>query len=551
MATIKSQRMIDRIYLASICALSFLPGLAPAYALPDQQQIIKYLNPIHEKSYTNEKQDRLIKKKNFKVTEIAGVQPISNKNIGLYASLDLSKLENTAYIDRLLANEDVNGLSVLLPWRDIESEEGNFHWPVINELLAACGKHHKQLILRVSTCGVDEPVQPAVTGKHAAAAARSDTPQWVFDAGVKSIAYQGKDGQEHLMPIFWDEVYLAKWSNFVNELGKIYDKNPNLHSIGITGGGIAGSTNVIPAFQNNKEATAELIAKLKTTYGMNPRQLVNHWKYAADVFPKAFPKQHLNFDLDPPTNDRKGQDCLDEISDYLVYRYGQRVYLTRQNVGNDKRGFDQYRLMLKFKNDSLSGYQITPAVIDEANKVSLPKIAKNAFDDGLSFAEVPAAFFDSKDEAIKQWLTQMRMHLGYQIILQELTFPSPVAPGQPLHVNFAFLNTGAASPKRPSKEMDKLVPASYKLQLAVKNAQGKTLALLLRTPPTSTTDWLGNKPIIWEEDLKMPPLKPGKYELSLALTESVGGEKLNFISALNGKTSAPGNEMPVGSIEIK
>ena len=28
----------------------------------------------------------------------------------------------------------------------------------------------------------------------------------------------------------------------------------------------------------------------------------------------------------------------------LVYRYGQRIYLTRQNVSNAKHGFDQYRV---------------------------------------------------------------------------------------------------------------------------------------------------------------------------------------------------------------
>ena len=533
-----------------MCSLPLLSLLLPVHALPDSGQIKKYLNPIHEKSYTNEKQDRIIKKKSFKVTEIEGIQPISNKNMGLFASLDLSKLENTTYIEHLLANENVNGLSVLLPWRDVEPEEDNFHWQTINELLAACAKHNKQLILRISTCGVDEPVQKTA-GKGKPPSARSDTPQWVFDAGVKSIAYKGKDGQEHLMPIFWDEVYLAKWSNFVNELGKLYDKHPHLHSIGITGGGILGGTNVMPAFQNDKEVKADLAEKLKTTYGMNPRQLVNHWKYVADVFPKAFPKQHLNFDLDPPTADRKGQDCLDEISDYLVYRYGERVYLTRQDITNDKRGFDQYRLMLKFKNDSLSGYQITPAVEQEANKVSLPKIAKNAFDDGLSFAEIPAAFFDNQNEAMKEWLKQMRLHLGCQIVLQELSLSSPVAAGQPLHVQFVFLNTGAASPKLPMRELDKDVPTSYKLQLSIKNAQGKTVALLLRTPPTPTTDWLGNKPISWEEDLKMPGLKPGKYDLSLAITDRPGGEKLNFISVLNGKTSPPGNDLPIGSIEIK
>lgn len=82
---------------------------------------------------------------------------------------------------------------------------------------------------------------------------------------------------------------------------------------------------------------------------------MEHWKYVADIFPKAFPHTRLNFDIDPPTPNRAGQDSLDEISDYLIYRYGQRIYLTRQGIGDAKHGFDQYRVLLKFHGDTLTG----------------------------------------------------------------------------------------------------------------------------------------------------------------------------------------------------
>src|SRR5207244_11723888 len=102
-------------------------------------------------------------------------------------------------------------------------------------LLDLAAKHDKPVILRVSTSGSD-------------LGSESDTPKWVFDSGVKSLSYSTPDGKSHLMPIFWDTTYLAQWSNFIKELGKRYDKNTHIHSIGITGGGLAGGTPVVPVF---------------------------------------------------------------------------------------------------------------------------------------------------------------------------------------------------------------------------------------------------------------------------------------------------------------
>ncbi len=537
------------IYLVQLFAFSGI-----VIAMPNSDELKKYFNPIHEKSYTNEKQDRIIKKKSFKAQDLEGIASIPNRDIGLFAALEPGKVQDIKYIDHLLANDQVNGIACLLPWCSLEPDEDVFDWKTIDELLSLCASHNKQLILRISTCGVDLPAikQAAPKQKNAAknGTATSDTPEWVYEAGSKSIPFTGKDGGTHLMPIFWDGTYLAKWSNFVNELGRRYDKNPHFQSIGITGGGVLGGTKVVPEFAGNKDVYDKLEAELKEKHGMNPVQLVRHWKYVADVFPKAFPNQHLNFDIDPPTPNRKGQDCLDEISDYLVYRYGERVYVTRQNIKNDKHGFDEYRLLLKFKNDTITGYQFTPDLASAEIKPLLPKVTKNALDDGISFAEIPAEFFDSTDETIKQWLTQLRLHLGYQLVLQELTLPASAEAGKTMPVHFAFLNTGSASPMRPTREMDKASPSSYRIQLELKDAQGKTKALLRHTPSISTLDWSGIKPIVWEQNLKVPPLKPGKYDVHLAIIDEQINHKLNYYQAMPDKPRQIGNDLLVGSLEI-
>ena len=198
-------------------------------------EFMKYFNPIPNDSYKNESQDRVIKKRRFKFVEVPGANPIMNPEIGFFANLPLEEFNNDSLIDSMLQRKDVNGLSVLIPWQHLEPKEFKYDWNELEQLLQKVEKQNKKLIVRISTCGLDNKL-------------KSDTPDFVFEAGAKSMEYYGEDGEKHLMPIFWDATYLAKWSNFINAMGDKYDGNKSIHSIGITGGGILGSARVIPNF---------------------------------------------------------------------------------------------------------------------------------------------------------------------------------------------------------------------------------------------------------------------------------------------------------------
>ncbi len=574
---------------------------------------MKYLNPVPEKTYLNKSQDRVIKKKGFKTVEMQGAKPVDNKELGFFAIVPLDKIGDKTLIESLLKKPDVNGISVLLPWRILEPTEGETNFKPIDQLLALCKDNNKTLILRVSTFGGD-------------ISAKSDTPDWVFnDPSVRSVIYLGTDGKEHQMPIFWDPNYLAKWSNLINELGEQYDKNQTLHSLGITGGGVGAGTNVIPdgvasikttigadikatpdkpakeadtasttdstksedasatkgdsdekktsSDSNEKSAkTSEKTAKaqsagddnpedktagketrkeitqvLEKKFGMTQRQLVEHWKYVADLFPKAFETTRLNFDISPPTPNRKGQDSLDEISDYLVYRYGQRVYLTRLNVKDGHHGFDDYRVLLKFHPDTLTGYRLR----DEFVTKEVDKLAKNAAEDGISFCEVPASLISQDDAAVKTAFDDMRLHMGYQLVSKEVSIPKDLKIGTPLKASFTFFNLGAASAQKPSRQLDKDVASSYKVQLELRNESGKPIARLLHTPEIPTNQWGAGKPIAWAEELKTPPqLTPGKYEVYLSLVDAETKRKLRFLHASGSGEPQALFDAPVGSIQI-
>ncbi len=492
-------------------------------------ELLKYLNPAQEKTYLNDSQDRIIKKRAFKGTEIVGAQATSNKELGLFASVDLSQLQDDTFLKDILAQPSVNGLSVIVPWQSAEPVEGQYDWKQIDHLLELAGQNKKSIILRVTTCGLTD----------------SDTPKWVYDAGAKSVSYPGTNGKPTLMPVFWDASYLAKWSNFINALGARYDKSANLHSVGITGGGVGGGTLVIPNVAS-KEDHLKLENSLKSEFGMNQRQLVQHWKYVADLFPHAFPSGRLNFDIDPPTANRAGEDSLDEISDYLIYRYGQRVYLTRQNVSDAKHGFDQYRVLLKFKPDTFTGYRLTPTITAAA----LDRLSKFALDDGISFIEVPSQFFVTKDDAIAKTLEQLRSKLGYQLVSQNITLPADVKSGQPLKASFTFVNLGSATAMRPSRQFDKDVASSYKVQLELRDGTGKPVVLSLHTPSIPTHKWIAGKPVTWEESLKMPKLTPGQYSVYLSLIDADTKRKLQLLDAVTPDHLTAQDTIAVGKLQV-
>lgn len=392
---------------------------------------------------------------------------------------------------------------------------------------------------------IERTKQPVALSYNDTDKQQSDTPKWVFDAGAKALPYKDRDGKTHLMPIFWDSTYLASWSNFIAALGAKYDKDPNIHSIGITGGGVQGSTVVVPNFHESKDNYRMLEQSLKKDHGMSPRQLAEHWKYTADLFPKSFPTARLNFNIDAPVSSRAGQDTLDEISDYLVYRYGERIYLTRQHISDARHGFDQYRLLLKFHPDTLTGYQLA-SITPEC----LAKLTQNAFQDGVSFVEIPASLVTRSDESVSKSLEDLRAHLGFQVVSQRVVLPSDVKSGEPLKASFTFLNLGTASLMRPSRQLDKDVASSYKVQIELRDKSDKPIVLSLHTPTLPTNQWTAGSPISWDKELRMPVLKPGQYSVYMSLVDVDTKRKIQMLNAISEDKPKQEFSIPVGKLQV-
>lgn len=555
--------------------------------------MLKYLNPIpKKKGYLNKSQDRVIKKKAFKSEKMPVTKVVLNKECGFFAIVPGDKLSDTTYLTELLTNPRVNGISVIFPWSVLNPTEDDYNWAPLDAIIDLAAKNNKTVIVRVATAGLDwvdgkaRPSTPAATpattattatapatastgetavagttnvadGASTAAAPvkppllASDTPAWVFEDEVKYTNYVGRGEQPRTMPVFWDATYLAKWSNFVKDMGKRYDKNPAIHSIGITGGGFLGLQSVLPNWPLSETDVAQkadrsvLRTRLEKEYGLTGRKMVEHWKYVADLFPQAFPSARLNLTLNGPLPGRQGEDLLDEIADYLVYRYGNRVFLTRQGIRDGKHGFDDWRLLLKFHNDTTTGLGLTA----DNDAENLTKIAKTALEDGISFAEMPPELLLSQDATMQQALDQLASHMGYQLIAQKVTIPAELPAGDKLPAQFSFINVGAAAPMRPERAFDKDVAASFKVQLELRDSTGKPLVQTLHTPEVPTPMWAAGKPIEWEAMLAVSNLTPGEYSVWMSIIDPQTKRAIQFV---DGRTEAHavGQQFPVGTLKI-
>lgn len=159
-----------------------------------------------------------------------------------------------AYGAHLLPSETLDwfpGLSSIyfkLYWSDLEPEEGQFRWDVIDSYAQPWVAAGRQLCFRIATCDHRHPY---------------GTPKWVYDAGAKGFRF-GKDGMEPLE--YSDPVYLEKLENFVAAMGRRYDGRPEVAFVEVGSFGLWGEGHTVMTSHLSQEKTDEIFKKHVAIY---------------------------------------------------------------------------------------------------------------------------------------------------------------------------------------------------------------------------------------------------------------------------------------------
>lgn len=217
----------------------------------------------------------------------------------------------------MAASPYVDGAKLVAHWSRLEPREDACDWRPFDEQAERWRSAGKRVMLS------------AVTADHAAAG-RSATPPWVFDAGAKGVDSVARDGvTRSTFPVFWDEVYLEKYAQFVEAFGRHYDGMEGVEAVQI-GVGHYGESMVAdqvrntslaewPAFQAEKEAWLEA--------GLALDRWVETVQTIIDLHVAAFPSTPLILLLCDPALDY----AEEAIPRYAHYAADRKVVL--QNCG--------------------------------------------------------------------------------------------------------------------------------------------------------------------------------------------------------------------------
>ncbi len=530
------------LFLTVIWAGFFMT--APVIAKSNLSNYMDYLKPdLTKKTNLNQAQDRLIKKQKITKSKLSVNRYIDNREIGIFLNTNLDDLKkvypNNSEFTKTV--KYIAGIVLTIPWNKLEPEEANYDFSQIDEAIDWCKLHQKLLILQIPSSGYSLTTDSQIN---------SYTPEWFYRSDAKFIEYKNAHNQSCKMPVPWDDTYLAKWVNFIMAVGKKYDGNHYLHSISITGGGYDTNTAILP--DNITEPTRqEIYTKLKTDFKLNQKVAVDNWKYICDLYAKAFPESSLNFGLNPPIPRRIGEDSLDEISNYIIFRYGKKIFLTRQNVNSSKNTFDDYRLLLKFHTDTYTALQLSDSIDAEMFR----KITKWALTDGVSILQIPYPLLENlTNDTNLNMFKDFRRRLGFQLVFLKANFPKEIDFDDDITMDFTFDNNGVAPAINYTKELDKQIPASYKIEITFKNKDNQIKAISYHTPKPPTNSWKSAAPITWSEDLKTTGIARGSYSLFLSLMDKETDQKLNLLDyhqVLPNAQPEIKNSLFIGKIIIK
>lgn len=168
----------------------------------------------------------------------------------------------------VLANPNVDGISIRQTWADLEPAEGHFNWSFLDAEIARAAAAGKQVLLRINT--------------------QASKPAWVTIAVTQAGGnfYTFDDhGTLTTIPVFWDPTFLAKKKAMITALGAHFTSNPSIKIVA------ASFANATSEDWNVPHTAAEIIQWLAVGY--TSEKILDAGKQIINATMAAFPNQEV------------------------------------------------------------------------------------------------------------------------------------------------------------------------------------------------------------------------------------------------------------------
>lgn len=261
------------------------------------------------------------------------------KYYGIYALPTKGKINK-----EIFEKSFVKGISIRIPWKVLEPEEGKFKWEKLDKIIQQAKKANKYITLRI------------MTGIY--------SPRWIFDdPDIPKLKFISKNrnkkkffGKEVTLPVLWNQNYLKKYFNFLKKLGKRYGDEPILFWVAVSGPATGPATPHLPKAPSTLEVFQE--------HGFTNEKWLQVWKWAIDETAEAFPNKPISMCIDVP---RFYIEMAQELAEYAVSKYKGRICLQSNGMSArvlkavERRPIFKrfFSIFTTYQNEAIIGFQMT------------------------------------------------------------------------------------------------------------------------------------------------------------------------------------------------
>ncbi|MBQ7574344.1 MAG: DUF4832 domain-containing protein [Clostridia bacterium] len=369
-------------------------------------------------------------------------------------------------------------------WADIEPSEGNYNWSLIDNEISYWKQRGKGFAFGVMCA-------------NSASYVNYITPKWVFDAGAQYTQSTLANGTVQYTPVWNDEVFLSKLTEFVKALAKRYDGNDSIEFIDIRSCGNYGEMHV---------------GNLNSTF--LPATTI---KAHIDIYSNAFENTNLMMCVN-----KRGD--MGEITKYAVSKgVGLRNDGMANNAENPLLTLDaKHKAPVAF--ELAASYQTLKNNAANANQDNLNRLwnrqsylraielaTPNYMDLG-QYGNDPDVFIADNEDIVKDIADK----LGYKFALKNIKLPHILEAGRSYGITTAWENTGIS-----------YLYNDCNIAIAVIDANENVLAYSW-LDGTDANSFVPGCVTVCDDTFRIESVANGSYTLSVGLFKSKTGQSPDF-----------------------
>jgi len=361
------------------CSISSTPLIPPTSGVPSTVPVIAPTASMASTASGSVSPTVTIPTQPTGLTAVNNLEPSAPKG---------SFFDGVLFDDRTYTNPNIAGITFRTSWADLEPAQGNFVWSKLDTVFDDSEKNGRWVELVL------------IPG--------FGTPAWALQGvqtGNFSVLYGPGKGENLVLPLPWDQVYLNRWFTFLRAVSARYENRPSFIKIAADGPTSITGEMTIP------DTPADLCNWVQSGYTSD--RIIAAWKQVFSNYAEIFPRQYFSLALFPPLPIVSTTRCQNGTPTGVDHAESARVSALIVAMGADNypkqfvvqengltaasadTSLGAYNIVKSYSGKVVTGYQLATSAMmnpvymgDPDGATALQKSLQNGLDAHAQFLEV-------------------------------------------------------------------------------------------------------------------------------------------------------------------